>query len=103
MSLGSADPCDSTRLTYARLELAAATRRALYAHAAAQWGARAIVAFEKYKESKNQIWLLDATLYEHEALCHAAAGDSFAVVQTAIAVAKRAAFSDPTPNRKEIP
>ncbi len=59
-------------LAQARADLATKTLAEINRETAMLWGARALVALARYRETGNANWLRDATEYRHEAVEHAA-------------------------------
>jgi hypothetical protein len=59
-------------LAHARDELAKKTLADINRETAMLWGARALVALARYRETGIASWLSDATEYQHEAVEHAA-------------------------------
>lgn len=62
------------RLAAARADVRNRTKEEIDAETAAVWGARAVAAFELYRASSSNTWLVQAASYSHEALEHAAGG-----------------------------
>ena len=62
------------RLDNARAELHMKTKAIIDTETAATWGARAVVAWEKYVSTGDIKWLVMSAEFQHEAIEHAACG-----------------------------
>jgi hypothetical protein len=64
------------QLDVARAALRSKSKEAIEAETAATWGARAVAAYELYRQTGDVRWMLEAEDYRHESLEHGAFGPS---------------------------
>ena len=61
-------------LAAAREDIRTKTKAQIDAETASVWGARAVAAYELYRASSANEWIVQAAEYAHEAVEHAAGG-----------------------------
>lgn len=84
-------------LDEARSELRTKSKAQIELETANKWTARAIAAYELASQTGLFFWIVDAHLYEHEAIEHAAEAGPAQLVAVRTAIDKAKAFLAPTP------